>query len=98
MARCAAACATPTHTSLQVAIARRICAPLLCVVVVLYRFERWRREIWPDLNAQLDVWTQEVMGVLRAAESALVLQVIAVGWLVFVTSLAQGCVNPPSRP
>lgn len=35
------------------------------------RFERWRREIMPDLNAQLDVWTQEVMHVLHSADAVL---------------------------
>jgi len=47
---------------------------LCCTSMSCCRFERWRREIMPDLNMQLDVWTQEVMQLLQSAESVLVLQ------------------------
>ena len=52
---------------------------LLLLLLLLYtdphRFERWRREIMPDLNAQLDVWTHEVMDLVDASEAALSRQV-----------------------
>lgn len=48
---------------------------LLLLLPMACRFERWRREIMPDLNAQLDVWTHEVMDLVDAAEAALSRQV-----------------------
>lgn len=38
------------------------------------RFERWRREVLPDLDRQLDVWTAEVDALLADAHAALLLQ------------------------
>jgi curved DNA-binding protein CbpA len=35
------------------------------------RFERWRREVLPDLNLALDVWTAEVLRVIQEEESTL---------------------------
>jgi hypothetical protein len=35
------------------------------------RFERWRREVLPDLNVALDVWTAEVLRVIQEAEATL---------------------------
>jgi hypothetical protein len=35
------------------------------------RFERWRREVVPDLRMQMDVWGAEVYGIIAAADQAL---------------------------
>ncbi|WIA30737.1 hypothetical protein OEZ86_000804 [Tetradesmus obliquus] len=35
------------------------------------RFERWRREVVPDLRMAMDVWGAEVFGIITAADQAL---------------------------
>ncbi|WIA10694.1 hypothetical protein OEZ85_010874 [Tetradesmus obliquus] len=38
------------------------------------RFERWRREVVPDLRMAMDVWGAEVFGIITAADQALWVQ------------------------